>query len=147
MPRPTRGTNVSRLFGNTQKAAAFGALNIRGILTPACALAQNDRAILACNDCRSCRPKRLSPQSLAEFAAAAANKFLIIFCRGTYVAENTSQAASVRVVRLWRTRSARGRLQSPCRKAPRGFPTAKRGCKKSPQEKQAVPGGTACKNN
>jgi len=61
------------------------------------------------------------PQSLAEFAAAAANKIQIIFCRGMYVAENTSRAASVRVVRLWRTRSARGRLQSSCPQAPKGI--------------------------
>ena len=39
-------------------------------------------------------------KSLAEFAATAANKIKIIFCRGVYLAENTSQAASVRVVRL-----------------------------------------------
>ncbi len=37
--------SFSCLFGNTQKAEAFGALNIRGILTPACALAQNDRSV------------------------------------------------------------------------------------------------------
>ena len=37
-------------------------------------------------------------KSLAEFAAAAANKIKNIFCRGVYLAENTSQAASVEFV-------------------------------------------------
>ena len=50
-------------------------------------------------------------KSLAEFAASAAKRILIIFCRGAYLAENTSQAASVEFVRLWRTNYARGRLQ------------------------------------
>ena len=36
----------------------------------------------------------------------------IIFCRGVYLAENTPQAASVRVGRRRRPRSARGRLQA-----------------------------------
>ena len=38
-------------------------------------------------------------KSFAEFSAEAENKLKIIFCRGVYLAENTSQAASVRVVR------------------------------------------------
>ena len=37
-------------------------------------------------------------KSLAEFAVEAANKMFIIFCRGVYLAENTSQAASVEFV-------------------------------------------------
>ena len=49
--------------------------------------------------------------SLAEFAASAAKRIRIIFCRGVYLAENTSQAASVEFVRLWRTNYARSRLQ------------------------------------
>ncbi len=60
---------------------------------------------------------------LAEFAAYAANKVKSIFARGVYLGENTSQAASVRVVRLWRTRSARGRLQKNVKKPQRGFLT------------------------
>ncbi len=60
------------------------------------------------------------PQSLAEFAAGAAKKISIIFRRGVYVAENTSQAVSVRVVRLRRTRSARSRLQSLLPESPKG---------------------------
>ena len=35
----------------------------------------------------------------------------VIFCRGVYLAENTSQAASVEFVRLRRTNYARSRLQ------------------------------------
>ena len=49
-------------------------------------------------------------KSLAEFAAFAAKKFKNIFCQGVYLTENSSQAASVRVVRLRRTTSARSRL-------------------------------------
>ena len=49
-------------------------------------------------------------KSLAEFAASAAKRIRIIFCRGVYLAENTSQAASVEFVRLWRTNYARSRL-------------------------------------
>ena len=37
-------------------------------------------------------------KSLAEFAAFAANKVLIIFDRGVYVDENSSQSASVEFV-------------------------------------------------
>ena len=59
-------------------------------------------------------------KSLAEFAASAAKKFQIVFDRGVYVGENTSQAASVEFVRLWRTNYARSRLQN-WRKSPKGF--------------------------
>ena len=41
-------------------------------------------------------------KSLAEFSAKAENKMKTIFCRGVYLAENTSQAASVEFVRLKR---------------------------------------------
>ena len=51
----------------------------------------------------------------------AANKVEIIFCRGVYLTENTYQAASVRVVRCRRTRSARSRLQSFCQKRAQPF--------------------------
>jgi hypothetical protein len=37
-------------------------------------------------------------KNLAEFAAVAANKMYIIFCRSVYLAENTAQAASVELV-------------------------------------------------
>ena len=47
----------------------------------------------------------------------------IIFCRGVYLAENTSQAASVEFVRLRRTNYARGSLQNPVKKPRRGFLT------------------------
>ena len=63
----------------------------------------------------------VSKKCLAEFAAAAANKVKSIFDRGVYLGENTSQAASVRVVRRRRTRSACSRLQKNCRKAPWGI--------------------------
>jgi hypothetical protein len=45
-------------------------------------------------------------KSLAEFAAAAANRIKTIFCRGVYVAENTSRLTNVRVVRPRRSTSA-----------------------------------------
>jgi len=61
-------------------------------------------------------------KSLAEFAAEAANKIKIVFGRGVYVDENTSQAASVEFVRLWRTNYARSRLQNTGGKAQRAFP-------------------------
>ena len=57
-------------------------------------------------------------QSLQSWAA---NKIKIIFCRGVYLTENTSQAASVEFVRQGRINSARGRLQKNCRKSPQGF--------------------------
>ena len=62
---------------------------------------------------------------------AGGKEIKIIFCRGApqgglscpfgaihllYLTENTTQAASVRFVRLWRTNRARGRLQSFCQK-------------------------------
>ena len=64
---------------------------------------------------------RLSKKCLAEFAAVAANKVKSIFDRGVYLGENTYQAASVRVVRRRRTKSACSRLQKNCRKAPWGI--------------------------
>ena len=47
---------------------------------------------------------------------AGGKGILIIFCRGVYLTENTTQAASVRFVRQGRTNRARGRLQSFCQK-------------------------------
>ena len=47
---------------------------------------------------------------------AGGKEIKIIFCRGVYLTENTTQAASVRFVRPWRTNRARGRLQSFCQK-------------------------------
>ena len=67
---------------------------------------------------------RLSKKCLAEFAAVAANKVKSIFDRGVYLGENTYQAASVRVVRRRRTRSACSRLQKPVEKPRGGFSTA-----------------------
>ena len=45
----------------------------------------------------------------------------IVFDRGVYVGENTSQAASVEFVRRMRTNYARSRLQKNWRKSPKGF--------------------------
>jgi len=45
----------------------------------------------------------------------------IVFDRGMYVGENTSQAASVEFVRQQRTNYARSRLQKNWRKSPKGF--------------------------
>ena len=63
-------------------------------------------------------------KSLAEFAASAAKKVEIIFCRGVYLAENTAQAASVEFVCPRQTNYARGRLQKTGGKARRGFSTS-----------------------
>ena len=67
---------------------------------------------------------------------AGGKGILIIFCRGApqgglscpfgaihllYLTENTTQAASVRLVRCKRTRRARGRLQSFCQKRAKPF--------------------------
>lgn len=49
-------------------------------------------------------------KSLAEFAPAGDEKIQIIFHRDMCVAENTTQAASVRVVRRRRTAGAWSRL-------------------------------------
>jgi len=45
----------------------------------------------------------------------------IVFDRGVYVGENTSQAASVEFVRRMRTNYARSRLQKNWQKSPKGF--------------------------
>ena len=52
---------------------------------------------------------------------AGGKGILIIFCRGVYLTENTTQAASVRFVRQRRTNRARGRLQSFCQKRAKPF--------------------------
>ena len=46
----------------------------------------------------------------------AANQMQSIFARGVYLGENSSQSASVELVRPWRTNYARGRLQAFCPK-------------------------------
>ena len=46
----------------------------------------------------------------------AANQMQSIFCRGVYLAKNTSRSASVEFVRHQRTNYARGRLQAFCPK-------------------------------
>ena len=63
-------------------------------------------------------------KSLAEFAAQAAKKVQFVFGRGMYVDENTSQAASVELVRKRRTNYARSRLQKTGGKAQRAFLTS-----------------------
>ena len=75
---------------------------------PACAQkrTRGKRALSACQN------------SLAEFAARRRQIKSNHFPRGVYLAENTAQAASVRLVRLRRTRRARSRLQSFCPKSP-----------------------------
>ena len=55
--------------------------------------------------------------NLAEFTATAVNEIKIIFCQGVYLAENTSQAASVEFVCLRQTNYARSRLQKLSEKA------------------------------
>jgi len=51
----------------------------------------------------------------------AANKVLKIFRRGVYLAENTSQAASVGLVSQGRTKPARRRLQKLVKNPPGDF--------------------------
>ena len=46
----------------------------------------------------------------------AANEMQSIFGRGVYLDKNSSQSASVELVRPWRTNYARGRLQAFCPK-------------------------------
>lgn len=54
-------------------------------------------------------------------------KSISIFRRGVYLAENTSQAASVEFVRLWRTNYARSRLQKLAEKPEGVFRQAQAG--------------------
>ena len=68
-------------------------------------------------DTQSAYPAYKLLKSLAEFAAEAANKVQIVFGRGVYVDENTSQAASVEFGRQRRTNYARSRLQILAEKA------------------------------
>ena len=70
-------------------------------------------------------------KSLAEFAATAANQIKIIFCRGVYLTENTSQAASVEFVCRRQTNYARSRLQKTVGKGQRPFRQAKNPGRKS----------------
>ena len=65
-----------------------------------------------------CQPVKKASQSLPP---AGGKGILIIFCRGVYLTENTTQAASVRLVRCKRTRRARSRLQSFCQKRAKPF--------------------------
>jgi len=69
---------------------------------------------------------RLS-KSLAEFAAKAAKKVQIVFGRGVYVDENTSQAASVEFGRQRRANYAHSRLPNTGGKPRRFFSTSESG--------------------
>ena len=62
-------------------------------------------------------------KSLAEFAARRRQRNKIIFSRDMCVRENTTRAASVEFVRLRRTKYARSRPQTFCRKNPEVFST------------------------
>ena len=53
-----------------------------------------------------------------SFAPAGAKGVKSVFCRGVYVAENTSRPASVEFICLWQINYARGRVQ-PFRKSGR----------------------------
>ena len=59
-------------------------------------------------------------KSSAEFSAQAENKVQNIFCRGVYLAENTTRAASVEFICCKQINYARSRLQN-WRKAPKGI--------------------------
>ena len=69
---------------------------------------------------RSPRFQRVKKAS-QSLPPAGGKGILIIFCRGVYLTENTTQAASVRIVRRRRARRARGRLQSFCQKRAKPF--------------------------
>ena len=60
-------------------------------------------------------------KSLAEFAASAAKKVEIIFCRGVYLAENTAQAASVEFVCPQADKLCARQTAKNWRKSPKGF--------------------------
>ncbi len=62
----------------------------------------------------------MCPNSLAEFAAAAAKKVKTIFCRGVYLAENTSQAASVEFFCFGRKIMRAADCSPFCRKTSKG---------------------------
>ena len=72
-------------------------------------------------------PLQLVKKASQSSPPAGGEKIQIIFCRGVYLAENTSQAASVRVVHRRCTRSARSRLLAFCQKSPQGFLTVSEG--------------------
>ena len=78
----------------------------------------------------------VSKKASQSLPPAGGKGILIIFCRGApqgglscpfgaihllYLTENTTQAASVRLVRQRRTSRARGRLQSFCQKRAKPF--------------------------
>ena len=86
-----------------------------------------------------------SPRGRAKTAKKASQsslrqqrkRFKIVFDRGVYVGENTSQAASVEFVRLWRTNYARSRLQKMAEKPEGVF----RQAELSQRERQDLPPG------
>jgi hypothetical protein len=54
----------------------------------------------------------LSKKASQSLPPAGGKSIEIIFCRGVYLAKNSSQSASVEFVRHQRTNYARGRLQA-----------------------------------
>ncbi len=64
-PRPTKGTGIFTFIrSRSKKRRLYGPRKYRGILTPACALAQNDGSIGALPASRFFRPASIGPKRL-----------------------------------------------------------------------------------
>ena len=82
---------------------------------------QNNTHVRGNNSGRhKCLPQlvKKASQSLPPLAA---NRVQSVFCRGVYLAENTSQTASVEFVPHWGTNYARSRVPKFVGKARKGF--------------------------
>ena len=68
-----------------------------------------------------CPALQLVKKASQSLPPLAANRVQSVFCRGVYLAENTSQTASVEFVPHWGTNYARSRLPKFVGKARKGF--------------------------
>mgnify|MGYP004453469631 CR=1 FL=1 len=112
----------SGLVGAHRTAQSFrGSLRLPVISTPACAAHRNDTVVGTALSVTAFAVTQRVKKASQSLPPAGGKGILIIFCRGVYLTENTTQAASVRLVRCKRTRRARSRLQSFCQKRAKPF--------------------------
>ena len=127
----------SGMFGAHRTAQSFrGSLRLPVISTPACAAHRNDTVVGTALSVTAFAVTQRVKKVSQSLPPAGGKGILIVFCRGApqgglscpfgaihllYLTENTTQAASVRLVRCKRARRARSRLQSFCQKRAKPF--------------------------
>ena len=118
---PESGAAASGVFGSQRESVGIPENRLRQHRTIASASLRRLFAPLLQFEKREIHTVQRVKKASQSLPPAGGKGILIIFCRGVYLTENTTQAASVRFVRQRRTNRARGRLQSFCQKRAKPF--------------------------